>query len=266
MSDCEVFYKNNNDLKREDVQTLEDWLKHQTQIPPITDRLLILFLHSCYYHIEATKKCIEEFFKARPLYPEFFKNRDPRQFETKLMNFCIAPLSKLTPEGYGIIYISLINTDPQTYDFDLHVKTLDMICLRWLQEVGCLKGHVLVFDLEGGSLSHLMRVKLRSVKSLIHYVQDSFPIRLKAIHFCNPILMMSAIMKLIKPFINSGVMSVLQVHSGNAVLDHIPADCLPDSVGGTLLRSKIHAEAVDTLIKNAEYFVEEEKKFTIETN
>ena len=41
-----------------------------------TEIKIILFLQSNYYKIEATKKCIEEYYKIRANYPDTFDNYD----------------------------------------------------------------------------------------------------------------------------------------------------------------------------------------------
>ena len=41
------------------------------------DEQIVLFLHSCFYKLEATKNCIESYFDVRTNAPELFANRNP---------------------------------------------------------------------------------------------------------------------------------------------------------------------------------------------
>ncbi len=43
---------------------------------PVEDRIVI-FLHSCYYKLEATKNTIESYFSIRSHATDLFSNRDP---------------------------------------------------------------------------------------------------------------------------------------------------------------------------------------------
>lgn len=67
--------RRNPELKRSDVQSLQDWLKKQPHLPEITDSEIALFLHSNYYRSEPSKKTIEAFYSIRSHIPEFFGNR-----------------------------------------------------------------------------------------------------------------------------------------------------------------------------------------------
>lgn len=65
-----------------------------------SDEEVVLFLHSCYYRLEATKTTIENFFTIRTHAPEIFSKRDPfandvqETFKTMLVNSIIlSPIS-----------------------------------------------------------------------------------------------------------------------------------------------------------------------------
>ena len=47
-------------------------------LPEIPDVQLGIFAHSCYYDLEATKRCMTVYYRQRATVPEFFGNRDPR--------------------------------------------------------------------------------------------------------------------------------------------------------------------------------------------
>ncbi|XP_017781335.1 PREDICTED: alpha-tocopherol transfer protein-like [Nicrophorus vespilloides] len=263
--DVEAMYERVKDLKREDIKILQEWLKMQPHLPEITELQLILFLHSCYYSIEATKKCIDYFYTARTHCPEFFKDRDPRKYVKKYENFCNAPLPKLSPEGYGIMYTSIINTDPAYYDYEFQTKTSDMAMNLWLQQVGCLEGHVIILDYAGSTFAHLTKTNLTAIKKSLQYFQEGFPFRLKALHFCNPPPFLDSLINLLKPIISKELFNMIHVHQRNDLTKSIPADCLPDAVGGTLSKKEIHANVIKNLLENADYFVEDEKKCSDES-
>lgn len=69
--------KKNPELKDSDIQILKDWCMKQPHLPKILDVEYVLFLHSNYYHIEAAKNTIEDYYTSRTHMPEFFSDRDP---------------------------------------------------------------------------------------------------------------------------------------------------------------------------------------------
>ncbi|XP_014486942.1 PREDICTED: alpha-tocopherol transfer protein-like [Dinoponera quadriceps] len=66
----------NPELKLSDVQILTKWCKEQPHLPKIQDVKLAIFIHNTYYHIESTKKMVENYYTCRTHMPELFSNRD----------------------------------------------------------------------------------------------------------------------------------------------------------------------------------------------
>lgn len=69
--------KRNPKLKMSDLQILKDWMNKQAHLPNIEMIYFPLFLHKNHYHLEATKKTIDNFYTSRTHLPEVFSNRDP---------------------------------------------------------------------------------------------------------------------------------------------------------------------------------------------
>lgn len=64
-------------IKEQHIKKLKAWMQNSSQIPCyVTDEQIILFLHSNYYNLEATKKCMEEYYRLRLKVPQFFEGRD----------------------------------------------------------------------------------------------------------------------------------------------------------------------------------------------
>lgn len=65
------------ELTEEILDELRVWAVARgiTQVP---DEKLALFAQSCYFDLEAAKKCMTVYYKLRATVPEFFSNRDPR--------------------------------------------------------------------------------------------------------------------------------------------------------------------------------------------
>ncbi|KRT82511.1 CRAL-TRIO domain containing protein, partial [Oryctes borbonicus] len=123
--------------------------------------------------------------------PEFFANRDPRTNPTETLNLLLyAPLPKLTPEGYKVIFAKLIDPDPDNYSFAGQVKAFDMATMLMLRQEGSLEGIVVVTDMKDVTFSHFTKLGVMHIKKFFYYLQDAMPVRIKGLHFlCIPSFM-----------------------------------------------------------------------------
>lgn len=80
-------------------------------------------------------------------------------------------LPKLTPEGYCINYMKLVDCDPDHFHFINQLKQFDMLTMLHLSKCGPCNGYVLVLDMEGSVFGHLTKVNLIVVKKFLFYLQ-----------------------------------------------------------------------------------------------
>lgn len=57
------------------LENLQRWARDRG-LPNIPEEQLALFAHSCYFDMEATKRCMHVYYQLRTTVPEFFSNRD----------------------------------------------------------------------------------------------------------------------------------------------------------------------------------------------
>jgi len=57
------------------LDNLQKWAKDRG-LPKIPEQQLALFAHSCYFDLEATKRCMNVYYRMRSTVPEFFSDRD----------------------------------------------------------------------------------------------------------------------------------------------------------------------------------------------
>ncbi|XP_017781429.1 PREDICTED: alpha-tocopherol transfer protein-like [Nicrophorus vespilloides] len=264
MSDCEVYYSKNKDLRKEDVQLLMDWLKHQPHFPPLTEYQVIIFLHSCYYSNEAAKTTIDNYLTVRKLCPEFFANRNPSnpEIQSVLNILTVSALPKLTKDGYCVMYYRLIDPNPDNFNFNHMVKTFDMAISLALKKFGTVNGHIIILDLQGITLTHIMKLGVMSIKKYFFFLQEALPFRLKGMHLINGVTFVDKLLALIKPFLKKDLLDSLQVHDSNneTLFEIVDKSCLPNEIGGSVGSIfEIHTAIKRFFLENADYFKEEEK-------
>lgn len=96
-------------------------------------------------------------------------------------------------------------------------------------------GLICLFDMNNVGLSHLLRVKIGTIRKFFHYLQEGLPAKLKAIHVLNAVSFFDKVLYIIKPFMNaeilnmvsSFVVSVTKCNNSNRIADYISALFVP---------------------------------------
>ncbi|KAJ8676443.1 hypothetical protein QAD02_012230 [Eretmocerus hayati] len=260
--------KKNSELKKTDVEQLQDWCRKQPHLPKISDSELALFLHSNCYMIEPTKVTIDTFYSIRTHAPEIFSNRDVRSKELQniFKAICIIPLEGFTREGYTVIMGRLLDPNPTNYVYNDHLKYLCMCMDLWMYENGTTNGHVILLDMTGVSFGHATRLNATSLKKFLNYLQDGLPVRLKAMHFININHVMEMIMNIMKPLMKNDLLGKLHLHSTMESVDKfIPLENLPNELGGKAgTLSELHRAQMKKLEDCRDWFLEEERRARVD--
>lgn len=96
-----------------------------------------------------------------------------------------------------------LNPDPSKFDYLECTKYLFMTCEVQNMIQGTSEGQVIIFDTSGLSFGHIVHVNLMIVKKILYYVQESIPVRLKAIHIVNTVPIVDTVINMIKPFLKA---------------------------------------------------------------
>lgn len=89
------------------------------------------------------------------------------------------------------------------------MKTHVMIFDLWLQTHGTMLGHVLVIDVKGLGIGHVTRSNPMIFKKFLCYLQDAFPVRLKAIHFLHSAAALDMLFTMTKPFMKKELIEMV---------------------------------------------------------
>lgn len=266
-ADITKIFNDDPQLKKADVEALLDWASKQPHLPKVSELQVILFLQSCYYSNELAKTTIDNFFTVRTLCPDILGNRNPQETSVQATLRCsvICPLPILTPppENHMVVFMKLIDCNPEHFNFPNHIRAFDMIEMLELHQNGPQQGLVMVFDMKGVVFGHLTRMSLVVMKKLFYYLQEAMPIRLKGIHYINVVPFMDKLLAMMKPFMKKELIDVLYVHANSieSFYKFVPKKCLPAEYGGEsepldILREKVKKQIND----NAEFFLYEDSQ------
>ncbi|XP_044261175.1 alpha-tocopherol transfer protein-like [Tribolium madens] len=257
------FAKDKN-LKEEDVKALMEWVNKQPHLPQINEIQSILFLQSCYFRNEVAKTAIDTYFTVKTFCFDLFGGRYPLQSPLKeSLNVALfAFLPKKTPEGNTIIFMKLMDLNPENYNFSVQVKYFDMVCMLSLHQEGTSNGHIIVIDMKELVFGHITKLGPLEIKKFLYYLQEAMPLRLKGLHYFNTVPFMDKILALMKPFMKKELLNMLYLH--NTVDDlakFVPKECLPQEYGGSVEPTHvIHEKIKNKLRENCAFFDWEDKQ------
>ncbi|XP_074041757.1 alpha-tocopherol transfer protein isoform X2 [Leptinotarsa decemlineata] len=228
-----------------------------------------LFLHSCYYNNELAKTTIDIHHTVKTLCPDIFGNRSPRDPQVKLTidSFFCSPLPQLTDDGTLVILAKVLDVNPGNFIFPVILKCFDMITLFHMHQNGPPNGVIIVFDMEGITFSHFLRVSVVVMKKFLYYLQEGMPIRLKGLHFCNVVSFIDKLIAMMKPFLKEEILRVLGLHIGmDTVYELISKNIFPQDYGGSAESIEILHEKVKARINdNEEFFKYQESQVVDES-
>ncbi|XP_018343399.1 PREDICTED: alpha-tocopherol transfer protein-like [Trachymyrmex septentrionalis] len=253
------------EITDEILDSLQKWANDRG-LPNIPKEQLALFAHSCYFDIEATRRCMNVYYSLRATTPELFNNRDfsldSLQQSLKTLEFAILP--KPDQNGNWIIVQRFMDPRPSQYIFNDNLKLLFMSYDANLYTNGCSEGCILLVDMAKTRFGHLTRLSINSLRKSIEYVQEGLPMRLKRIYVVNAPWFMDKVIALMRPFMKQELFEMIHIYSGDisGLYPHIPLECLPKDYGGELdCMANFHKEHCMKLDQLRNYFREEEALF-----
>ncbi|XP_074041759.1 alpha-tocopherol transfer protein isoform X4 [Leptinotarsa decemlineata] len=262
-------YKRDKLLKKEEVVNVMKWVEFQSHLPNLSELCTALFLHSCYYNNELAKTTIDIHHTVKTLCPDIFGNRSPRDPQVKLTidSFFCSPLPQLTDDGTLVILAKVLDVNPGNFIFPVILKCFDMITLFHMHQNGPPNGVIIVFDMEGITFSHFLRVSVVVMKKFLYYLQEGMPIRLKGLHFCNVVSFIDKLIAMMKPFLKEEILRVLGLHIGmDTVYELISKNIFPQDYGGSAESIEILHEKVKARINdNEEFFKYQESQVVDES-
>ncbi|XP_018377311.1 PREDICTED: clavesin-2-like, partial [Trachymyrmex cornetzi] len=188
------------EITDEILDCLQKWANDRG-LPNIPKEQLALFAHSCYFDIEATRRCMNVYYSMRATIPELFNNRDSNldlQHSLKTLEFAILP--KPDRNGNWIIINRLADPRPSQFIFNDSIKLLFMSYDASLYTNGCSEGYIILMDMAKMRLGHLTRLSMNTLRKSLEYVQGGVPLRLKGIYMVNATWLMDKVIALMRPF------------------------------------------------------------------
>ncbi|KAF5292060.1 hypothetical protein FQR65_LT11326 [Abscondita terminalis] len=270
-ADVEKEYEINKNLKKEDVDHLQQWIKKQPHLPPVhgnnfADLEMIFFLRSCLYNVEKAKVTIDNYFTLK-VFSDVFIKLDVERMKVVMRGSQYVLLPKLLPDGSQILYLKT-TADSSEYDYFEHMWYVDNICKLLLGRKGSIEGLVSILNLESYGFGHLSKIPLGGLRKYLTYLQEALPVRLMGIHFINSGSIIEKIFALAKPMLKKELFDMMHVHKDKSetLYKYVPLDFLPDELGGKGgVISELHEQQNELLLKSVDILKVDEERVADES-
>ncbi|XP_063929941.1 alpha-tocopherol transfer protein-like [Zophobas morio] len=190
-----------------------------------------------------------------------FTNRNPSTSMHKILEHSLVTIfPKKTPEDCSIIFIKFVDSNSDNFNLLDELKYINMVCMLHLYQEGPSDGYLILVDLKEMSFGHVVKIRPLLTKNFFYYLQEAMPVRLKGIHFFNPVPFMDTFLSLVKPFLKKEMLDTLYVHETiDALTKFVPLECLPVDYGGSEeTAAHLHKKIRNKLIENTAVFDWEE--------
>ncbi|XP_031331335.1 retinol-binding protein pinta-like isoform X2 [Photinus pyralis] len=224
-----------------ELECLKEWMENNPDLQcKIDDHWLLVFLSSCKYNVERTKAKIEMFYIVRYAMPEIFTHRDPRLPRVQqILNLGLfVPLVNPTAEAnYDTVIVRMTFFDPEKIPIQLIMKVDLMIIDVLLTDAATqFKDIEFLIDLKDFSNNYHEQLSPNQLKRLLHYFEDSYPVKVRAVHFINPPPFAMPFLNLFTLFVSEKNRNKIRVYCENEEFDVtqiFPRDALPVELNGT---------------------------------
>ncbi|XP_015836286.1 inter-alpha-trypsin inhibitor heavy chain H4 isoform X1 [Tribolium castaneum] len=253
---------------KDEITQFKTWVNTtQPHLPQINGTQASLFLHCCDYNEDLAKDLVDSYFTIRTLCPEFFTERS-----TVLNGRGLVFIGFIAEKTQGYICLKLLEVHPNRFDLIALVKYFDLVCSLYFNKGEMLDDYCIVFDLTCFTLKHLNKMEASVLKTLLFYLQEAFPLKIKGIHCYIPPSVDSEddivfnIMALIKPLVKEEIISKIYFHNSvGDLFNCVPKKCLFKAYGGTLDVINLECKTRKELFKNLDFLEEEEEQVVDET-
>ncbi|XP_005188110.1 alpha-tocopherol transfer protein [Musca domestica] len=250
---------------KEKLKLLKTWFRENPNLPEEIDPTLLKRFFKCMNgDLEETKKLVEHNYLLRNKTPQIFIDRNPDDEATKKSFFDVemVPLPGLTPENYKVLCFRMVNKDPKTQNSIEESKaffmmtdtrfTFDDVTDKFLDvapnsattddDKDCIdddmsslsNGEIHIVDIANYTLRHIANMSLMVMRAYMNFLQEAYPVRLKAMHIINCPTHVNRMVTITKPFIREEVFNMTHFHTKglDSLFEHVPRDILPLDYGG----------------------------------
>ncbi|XP_022185638.2 alpha-tocopherol transfer protein-like isoform X2 [Nilaparvata lugens] len=211
--------------------------EHGLISPSDNDLILLSYLRAAHFNLDGAYKKMTDYYRFKQKHLDYCGNLLPQNECRAFQNNLLTVLPNRDKHGRRILVVQAGKTwDPSACSVKELVRGVMMIVkAAILEPVTQISGAIVIIDVKElgyTQMKHLISLSLAEM--LVHWVQDCFPTRLKAIHVVNINALFGMVLNVFKKFLNEKFQKRVIVHNKPDTLG-IEKDLLPKELGGTIL-------------------------------
>lgn len=231
------------EIKQQALKRLRELLSGEPLLKwPSDDAFLVKFLRARKYNVERACDTIKKYFTCRRENPDIFEGLTPATFPFDVacrQQQLFTVSRKKDSKGRVVFLINAGVWDGKAVSATDFFK-VDVVHVEHmlLDEEAQIKGFVAVFNLKGLGVHHLALYTPSNLRKFMHFAQDCFPMRIKAIYIINNPPVFDVIFQISKLLMKAKHLQRTHFLGNDAekMRELLPDDLIPEENGGSLER------------------------------
>lgn len=221
--------------RRDAVEKLRRFLKDDAELySRVDDEFLLRFIRVRKYDIEAALKTVKKYYRDRAAAVGINVKYVPSNVSPSARRLFMV-LPQRDPSEPQVLFFRGGEWDPAAVSYG-EVHLAGLLCLGRIARNPSSQtaGISLLIDYKGFTMSTLFACNLTTGRKGMEYLQDGFPVRIKAFHTVNESYALNAMYTFLRPFLKKKLVDRVHFYGQNfdALKKHIPEEILPEEYGG----------------------------------
>lgn len=225
-------------------------------VPIEKDDYLLKFLRPCKFYPESAFKKIQAYYKFRLAHGDYCRDLLPSAIRAPFEHSIVSILAPRDQHGRRIILVeSGERWNPQEVSLKDVFRGIQVGLEGAMAEPRTqICGVISVFDMKGLSFKHIMQFTPSYAKMVLDWIQESVPIRVKAVHIINQPYIFNMLFAIFKPFMREKLRSRIHFHGTNmsSLMEHVDPKALRKRHGGLLPEPEITGDVLWKMLRHYE--------------
>lgn len=233
------------EIKKKAIEDLKKLLEAETEFtyPKENEEYLVRFLRPCKFYPESARDLIKRYYAFKLKHNDMYDNLVPSREENIFKSNVLTVLPNRDQCGRRILLLEL---GKKWKHKEVSLDEVFKGCVLFLEAAMLepetqVSGAIVIFDMDGLSMSQTWQFTPPFAKRIVDWLQDSVPLRIKAIHIVNQPKIFNLVFALFKPFLREKLRSRIYFHGTDrdSLYKYIAPKCLPPVYGGNLEQQRV---------------------------
>lgn len=233
------------EIKKKAIEDLKKLLEDETEFkyPKDNEEYLVRFLRPCKFYPESARDLIKRYYAFKLKHNNMYDNLLPSNEENIFKSNVLTVSPNRDQYGRRILLLEL---GKKWKHKEVSLDEVFKGCVLFLEAAMLepetqVAGAIVIFDMDGLSMSQTWQFTPPFAKRIVDWLQDSVPLRVKAIHIVNQPKIFNLVFALFKPFFREKLRSRIYFHGTDreSLHKHISPKCLSPVYGGILEQQRV---------------------------